>query len=266
MEKLTGIHAVREALAAGRPLQTVIIARGRHGGRLEEIVQLARRRGVPVRFADRAQLDRTAGTRDHQGVVALPSAAAGVSLEELLARERGRRLLVLLDGIEDPQNLGAIIRTALAAGAGGIVIPTRRAAGLTEAVARASAGAIAHLGIAQVTNLPRAMEQLKKAGYWLVGLDERAQRSHTDVDLTGALALVLGSEGKGLHELVRERCDFLVSIPTSGPVRSLNVSVAAGIALFEAVRQRAAKQAPGDAAADPPNALPARPQGESRQP
>lgn len=250
MEKLTGIHAVREALAAGRPLQTVIVGRGRHGGRLEEVVRLARQRGVPVRFEPRAELDRTAGTRNHQGVVAVPAATAALSLEELVARqspESASRLLVLLDGIEDPQNLGAIVRTALAAGAGGIVIPSRRAAGLTEAAARASAGAIAHLGVAQVTNLPQAMEALKEAGYWLVGLEERAERSHTEADLTGAVALVLGSEGKGLHHLVRERCDFLVSIPTRGPVRSLNVSVAAGIALFEAVRQRAAKAKPARA-------------------
>jgi 23S rRNA (guanosine2251-2'-O)-methyltransferase len=149
---------------------------------------------------------------------------------------------VLLDGVEDPQNLGAIIRSALAAGAKGMIIPERRAAGLGDAAARTSAGAVAHLPVARVTNLPRAMEELKAAGYWLVGLDERAERRYTDVDLTGAIGLVLGGEGKGLHQLVRERCDFVVSIPTSGPVPSLNVSVAAGIALFEIVRQRSVKR------------------------
>jgi 23S rRNA (guanosine2251-2'-O)-methyltransferase len=244
MEKLTGIHAVREALAAGRPLQAVIIGRGHHGGRLSEIVQLAKSRGIPVRFEDRIQLDRAAGTREHQGVAALVATDAAISLEELLARHRAGSaagLLVLLDGVEDPQNLGAIVRTALAAGAEGAVIPERRSAGLTEAAARASAGAVAHLPVARVVNLARAMEELKTAGYWLVGLDERADRRHSDVDLTGPVGLVLGGEGKGLHALVKERCDFLVSIPTSGPVLSLNVSVAAGIALFEAVRQRAAK-------------------------
>ncbi len=246
MERLTGIHAVREALVAQRPLQAVIIAGEHHRGRLEEIVRLARRHGVPLRFEDRRQLDRVAGKRDHQGVVALVAARAATSLEELLARTSalgGPGLLVLLDGVEDPQNLGAILRTALAAGARGVVIPERRAAGLTEAAARVSAGAIAHLPVARVTNLVRAMEQLKEAGYWLVGLDERAERRHTGVDLTGAVALVLGGEGKGLHELVRNRCDFLVSIPTTGPIQSLNVSVASGIALFEAVRQRSAKEA-----------------------
>ncbi len=246
MDKITGIHAVREALIAGQPLQTVIVGRGRHGGRLDEIVQLARRAGVPVRFEERAQLDRAAGTREHQGVVALVSARASTSLEGLLASTNSGAqpgLLVLLDGVEDPQNLGAIIRTALAAGASGVIIPERRSAGLTEAASRASAGAVAHLPVARVTNLSRAMEQLKAAGYWLVGLDERSERPHTSVDLAGPVALVLGGEGKGLHELVRSRCDFLVSIPTSGPVRSLNVSVTAGIALFEVVRQRSAKTA-----------------------
>lgn len=245
MEKLTGIHAVREALVARRPLQSVLIARGRHGDRLEEIVRLARRNGVSVRFEDRPQVDRAAGMRDHQGVVALTAGEASVSLEELLGSESPAEsgLLVLLDGIEDPQNLGAVIRTALAAGAGGVVIPERRAAGLTDAAVRASAGAAAHLRVARVVNLSRAMEEIKGAGYWLVGLDERAEKRHTDIDLSGRLALVLGGEGKGLHQLVKERCDFVVSIPTSGPVRSLNVSVAAGIVLFEAVRQRAAKRA-----------------------
>jgi 23S rRNA (guanosine2251-2'-O)-methyltransferase len=245
MDRLTGPNAVREALVAGRPLQTIYIARGRHGDRLEELARLARRNNVPVRFEDRSRLDQFAGTREHQGVVAMAASKSAVAFEDLLEKAAAlgtSRLLVLLDGIEDPQNLGAIIRSALAAGAAGIVIPERRAAGLGDAAARASAGAVAHLPVARVTNLPRAMEELKEAGYWLVGFDERADRRHTDVDLTGAIALVLGGEGKGLHQLVRERCDFLVSIPTSGPVPSLNVSVAAGIALFEAVRQRSQKK------------------------
>jgi 23S rRNA (guanosine2251-2'-O)-methyltransferase len=246
MEKLTGIHAVREALAAGRPVQSVLIARGRHGDRLEEIVRLARRNGISIRFEERPQIDRAAGTRDHQGVVALMASETSVSLEDLLAGEgspAASGLLVLLDGVEDPQNLGAVIRTALAAGAGGVVTPERRAAGLTDATVRASAGAAAHLRVARVTNLARAMEEIKEAGYWLVGLDEHAEKRHTDIDLSGPVALVLGGEGKGLHQLVKERCDFLAFIPTSGPVRSLNVSVAAGIVLFEVVRQRAAKRA-----------------------
>jgi 23S rRNA (guanosine2251-2'-O)-methyltransferase len=238
MNWLMGIHAVEEALRAGRPLERIVIARGRHGDRMEEIVQLARTRDVPVRFEDRQQLDRLSNTREHQGVIALGAAKSVLSLEEILAAKSESGMLVLLDGVEDPQNLGAIVRTSLAAGAAAVVIPERRAAGLTEAVSRASAGALEHLPVARVKNLVRAMEEMKQAGYWLIGLDERAEKNYTDADFKGPVGIVLGSEGEGLHELTRKRCDFLVSIPTTGPVRSLNVSVAAGVVLFEAVRQR----------------------------
>jgi len=238
MNWMTGFHAVEEALAAGRPLDRILIARGRHGERVEAIVQQAKSRGVPVRFEDRQQLDRAVGTREHQGVAALAAAKRAAELEDLLAANDGRGLLVLLDGVEDPHNLGAIVRSSLAAGAQGVVIPERRAAGLTDTVERASAGALAHLPIARVKNLVRAMEEMKEAGYWLVGLDERAEKNYTEVDLKGSTGIVLGSEGEGLHELTRKRCDFLVSIPTAGPVRSLNVSVAAGVILSEVVRQR----------------------------
>jgi len=242
MGLLTGIHAVREALAAGRPLERIVIARGRGGDRVEEIVRLAKEHGIPVRFEDRSQLDRLAGGREHQGIVGLAAAKKAFALEDLIAAAKGRTgLIVLLDGVEDPHNLGAIVRTALAAGADGVVVPERRAAGLTETVSRASAGALEYLPVARVVNLPRAMEELKEAGYWLVGLDERAPQAHTEVDLTGAMGIVLGGEGKGLHDLTRKRCDFVVSLPTTGPVRSLNVSVAAGVVLFEAVRQRKTK-------------------------
>jgi 23S rRNA (guanosine2251-2'-O)-methyltransferase len=241
MDRLTGIHAVREALEANRPLDSLLISKGTHGNRVEELVRLARKLDVPVRFEERAQVDRAAGTREHQGVVAFVASTPVKNFYDLLKpREEGSApgLLVLLDGVEDPQNLGAIVRTSLAAGAQGVVIPERRAAGLTDAVARASAGALAHLPVARVTNLSRAMEEMKEAGYWLVGLDERAEQLHTEVDFKVPVGIVLGGEGKGLHALVRERCDFLVSIPTTGPVRALNVSVAAGVVLFEAVRQR----------------------------
>ncbi|MGA8367745.1 MAG: 23S rRNA (guanosine(2251)-2'-O)-methyltransferase RlmB [Candidatus Acidiferrales bacterium] len=241
MNWLTGFHAVEEALAASRPLDRIVIARGRHGERIAAVVQLAKSRGVPIRFEDRPQLDRLAGTREHQGIAALAAAKPAVELEDLLRAKNPRGLLVLLDGVEDPHNLGAIVRTSLAAGAQGVVIPERRAAGLTDTVERASAGALAHLPVARVKNLVRAMDDMKERGYWLVGLDERAEKSYTDVDLSDSVGIVLGGEGQGLHELTRKRCDFLVSIPTAGPVRSLNVSVAAGVILFEAVRQRRAK-------------------------
>lgn len=245
IDRLTGINAVREALQAGSPIDRIVIARGRQDTRTEEIVQLARARGISVRFEDRGQIDRLANSKDHQGVVALAAARSAGSLEDILkhASTSGGRggLIVLLDGVEDPHNLGAVIRTALAAGAHGVVIPERRAVGLTDTVARASAGALAHLPIARVTNLARAMEELKEAGYWLIGLDESAHKAYTQVDYTSPVGIVLGGEGKGLHELTRKRCDFVVSLPTSGPVKSLNVSVAAGVVLFEALRQRGAK-------------------------
>ncbi len=240
MNWMTGFHAVEEALAAGRALDRIVIARGRHGERVEAVVRLAKTRGVPVRFEDRQQVDRLAGTREHQGIAALVAAKPAVGLEDLLRAKNEHGLLVLLDGIEDPHNLGAIVRTSLAAGAQGVVIPERRAAGLSDTVVRAAAGALAHLPVARVTNLVRAMEEMKEAGYWLVGLDERADKSYTEVDLKGPVGIVLGGEGEGLHELTRKRCDFLVSLPTTGPVRSLNVSVAAGVMLFEVVRQRSA--------------------------
>src|SRR5215467_9657211 len=245
MDKLTGIHAVKEALEAQRPIDRIAIAKGRQDTRIEEIVQLARKQGVPERFEERGQLDRLANSKDHQGVVALAAARVAVTLEDILANTGSasgqKGLIVLLDGVEDPHNLGAIIRTALAADAHGVVIPERRAAGLTDTVARSSAGALAHLPVAKVTNLARAMEELKEAGYWLVGLDEHADKAYTEVDYTSPVGIVLGSEGEGLHELTRKRCDFVVSLPTSGPVKSLNVSVAAGVVLFEALRQRKAR-------------------------
>ncbi|HKE08835.1 MAG TPA: 23S rRNA (guanosine(2251)-2'-O)-methyltransferase RlmB [Candidatus Acidoferrum sp.] len=242
MDRLTGIHAVREALQAGSAFDRIVIAKGRQDTRVEEIVQLARAQNIPVRFEERNQLDRLANSRDHQGVVAVAAARPPATLEDLLDqanKSKGQMgLIVLLDGVEDPHNLGAIIRTALAAGAHGIVIPERRAAGLTDTVARASAGALAHLPVARVTNLARTMEELKEAGYWLVGLDENGEKSYTEVDYTTPTGIVMGGEGSGLHELTRKRCDFVVSLPTSGPVKSLNVSVATGVVLFEALRQR----------------------------
>jgi 23S rRNA (guanosine2251-2'-O)-methyltransferase len=243
MNWLTGFHAVEEALAAGRALDRIVIARGRHGERVEAVVQLARSKSVPVRFEERSQIDRLAGTREHQGIAALAAAKPALELEDLLAAKTPQGLLVLLDGIEDPHNLGAIVRTALAAGANGVIIPERRAVGLTDTVERASAGALAHLPVARVKNLVRAMEEMKEAGYWLIGLDERADQKYTEADFSGQVGIVLGSEGEGLHELTRKRCDFLVSIPTSGPVRALNVSVAAGVVLFEVVRQRSGRKA-----------------------
>ncbi|HML17028.1 MAG TPA: 23S rRNA (guanosine(2251)-2'-O)-methyltransferase RlmB [Bryobacteraceae bacterium] len=231
MSPLAGIHPVREALRAGRPLDRVVIAKGASGARLQEIIELCRERSIPVRFEPREQLDRASAGTPHQGVVAYGAAGRYATLDETAA---AGGLHVVLDGVEDPHNLGAIIRTAHAAGAAAVVIPERRAVGLTETVARAAAGALAYLPVVHVGNINRALEDLKQHGYWIYGLDQRGDHLYDRVEYTKPAAIVLGGEGRGLHEHVAKRCDFLVKIPMSpGGVASLNVSVAAGIVLFE---------------------------------
>ena len=239
MSVLSGIHPVAEALRAGSALERVLIAQGAGGPRLQEIIDLARRAGIPVRFEPRNALERLAGSTAHQGVVALGAARKYADLESLAESS----LLVVLDGVEDPHNLGAIIRTAHAAGAGAVVIPERRAASLTDVVAKAAAGALEHLPVSRVTNINRALEELKERGYWIYGLDERGTESYDRVDYGAKCVLVLGGEGKGLHEQVRKRCDLLVRIPMAGKISSLNVSVAAGVVLFEWRRHREGAQA-----------------------
>ncbi len=240
MERIYGINAVSEALKSrGRRFEYVGIARERHDGRVQRVVEECRRLRVPVRFVARGELDRLAGNALHQGVVAVVSGKEYAEIEDLFAHKRAQHaLLVVLDGVEDPHNLGAIIRTADGAGADGIIIPERRAVGVTGAVAKASAGALEHVPMAKVTNLGRALEQLKAAGLWTVGLDERATQSYDALDYQMDCALVLGAEGHGLHDMIRKRCDFLVKIPMAGEVPSLNVSVAAGVVLYEIARQR----------------------------
>jgi len=236
---LAGIHPVREALRAGRPLDHVVVAKGAGGPRIEELVALCRERKIPVRFEAREQLDRAANGAAHQNVIAYGSAEQYASLEDTMA---GGGLHVVLDGVEDPHNLGAIIRTAHAAGAAAVVIPERRAAGLTEAAARSAAGALAYLPVVRVVNTGRALEQLKEHGYWIYGLDETGAETYDHVEFTQPCAIVLGAEGRGLHEHVSKKCDFLVRIPMTGEsgsgVASLNVSVAAGVVLFEWKRRQ----------------------------
>ena len=240
MEVIYGIHAVEEALKArGRAFEYVGVARERKDARVQRIVEDCRSAGVAVRFLPRAQVERLAGNAAHQGVVAVASAKSYSDLDEVLAHRRGEHaFVVVLHGVEDPHNLGAILRTADAAGADGVVIPERRAVGVTATVAKASAGASEHLPIARVTNVSRALEELKSHELWAVGLDERAPQSYDQLDYKMHCALVLGAEGKGLHEMVRKRCDFLVSIPMLGKVPSLNVSVAAAVVMYEIARQR----------------------------
>src|SRR6266852_1654595 len=240
MNFIYGINAVAEALKArGRAFEWVGVSKERHDLRLQRVVDECRRQGVAVRFVSRPELDRMAGNNAHQGVVAVTSAKQYNDLDDIVASRRGEHsLIVVLDGVEDPHNLGAILRTADAAGADGVVIPERRSAAVTAAVAKVSAGASEHLAVAKVTNISRALEELKEKDLWVVGLDERGQQTYDAVDYKMHCAVVLGAEGKGLHDLVRKHCDFLVSIPMLGKVPSLNVSVAAGVLLYEVVRQR----------------------------
>jgi 23S rRNA (guanosine2251-2'-O)-methyltransferase len=240
MHILFGIHAVEEALASrGRAFEYVAVTSSRGDARIQKIVQLARSAGVPVRPMPRDQLTRLAKTDHHQGVVAVTAEKHYGDLEDLLAHRRSQyAFLLVLDGIEDPHNLGAIIRTAEGAGADGIVIPERRATGVTSAVAKASAGASEHLPMARVTNLGRAIEELKSRNIWTVGLDERAPQTYDRINYKMDCAIILGAEGRGLHEQVRKKCDLLVSIPMLGQVPSLNVSVAAAVVIYELVRQR----------------------------
>ena len=234
MAILSGIHPVAEALRANQHLERLLVAQGAGGPRLQEIIDMARRAQVPVRFEPRSALDRLAGTSAHQGVVALGAAGTYADLDTAAESQ----LVVVLDGVEDPHNLGAIIRTAHAAGAGSVIIPERRAAGLTDVVAKAAAGALQHLPVVRVTNVNRALEDLKRRGFWIYGLDERGAEDYSRVEYASPTAFVLGGEGKGLHEQVRKHCDVLVRIPLAGKIGSLNVSVAAGIALFEWKRRR----------------------------
>src|SRR6185503_8186883 len=236
--RVYGINPVLEALRAKRV--TAIRVSPRADERLTEIVRLAEAQGVGIQRVGPADLDRAANGARHQGVVAdLASPNARLSVEDLVLGAGGHApLIVVLDGIEDPHNVGAIVRSVDAAGADGIVRQSRHAARLDGAAAKASAGAVAHVPVVEVVNIARALETLKASGVWTVGLAGDAPKRYDEVDLTVPTAIVVGAEGTGLRRLVRDRCDWLVSIPKAGQVNSLNVSVATGIALFEAVRQR----------------------------
>ena len=237
-----GINAVVEALRAGR-VQQIRVA-GRDDDRLRRLVDDAAARGVKVQHVHRDVLDRDARGGIHQGVVADVQAAPAATLEDIAAGARGPALIVVLDGVEDPQNVGAILRTVDSVGGSGVVRQTRRAAPLDGAAAKASAGAVHHVPVADVVNIARALEELKELGVWTVGLDAGSETPYYDLDLSIPTALVVGAEGTGLRRLVRERCDFVAAIPMAGHVSSLNVSVATAVVLFEAVRQR---RTPGQA-------------------
>jgi 23S rRNA (guanosine2251-2'-O)-methyltransferase len=235
--RICGVHAVYEALASDRlPIERIHIARVAHSPKVKEILDLARDRGVPVRREERAVLDRLAQGGLHQGIIAISGAVSYSDFDTLFKADKP--LVVVLDGVEDPHNLGAVVRTAEACGASGIVVPERHSAPLTATVIRASAGASAYLPIVRVKNLVGAIEEMKRRGLWVVGVDPAGTQEWTGFDYKGPIGLVLGGEHRGLRRLVREHCDALVRIPMLGKVASLNISVAAGVALYEVVRQR----------------------------
>lgn len=243
---IEGRNPVIEALRAGRPLVKIMIATGIEPAFARTVRSLAREAGVPVVETERARLDAMSSTRAHQGVIAVGAAARYWEVDVLLERARnapGPALVVVLDGIQDPQNLGAIMRTCDAVGATGVIVPRRRTCGLTGAVARASAGAVEHVPCARAANLAREVERLKEEGLWAVGADAGASCSIYEADLTVPLALVIGSEGEGISRLVKSECDLLVSIPLKGRTSSLNASVATAVILYEALRQREAVKA-----------------------
>lgn len=257
MEILYGLHAVEEALRADRrKFERLAADRDRKDQRLAAIVELARSRGVRVDTESRAGLTQLARTDAHQGAVLIARGRDENSLEDLLAAPEGHALFLLaLDGVEDPQNLGALLRTADGAGADGVILPERRSAPVNATVAKASAGASEHVRTAHVVNINRALEMLKKNHVWCVGLDERGDRTYDEFDFTLPFALVLGREGAGLHEQTRKHCDFLLRIPMAGAVASLNVSAAGAVVMYEAARQRRIGRD-----ANPPQPKPQKPQ------
>lgn len=236
---LIGRRPVLEALKAKKPINRILLSKD--SGGLSEIIELAKRAGVIFEFVDKKALDRISQSPKNQGVVAMAAAHEYVEVEDILAAARARDelpFIILLDQIEDPHNLGAIIRSAEASGAHGVVTLKRRAVGLTETVAKTSAGALMHLPVARVNNLNDVIRKLKEQRIWVFGLDEEGEQAFDRADFKLPLALVIGGEGKGLSRLVRENCDFLVKIPMHGQVNSLNASVAAAIVMFEVARQR----------------------------
>lgn len=239
--QLEGRNPVLEALRAGRAINKLLVAKGSQEGSIRQILALAKEQGIIVQEQDRSRLDALAEGRSHQGVIAMVAAHRYYEVEEIIASAKAKGedpLVLILDGIEDPQNLGSLLRTADAVGAHGIIIPERRAVGLTETVAKVSAGAVEYVPVARVTNTARTIDELKEQGFWVVGTHQDAKELYHQARLTGPLAVVIGSEGKGIGRLVAEKCDFMVRLPMLGNVTSLNAAVAGAILLYEIRRQR----------------------------
>jgi 23S rRNA (guanosine2251-2'-O)-methyltransferase len=240
-DRVFGIHPLIEALHGERSVERIYIAKGRGGSPVEELIRLARSKGVPLHFEPREVLDRIVGTPKHQGVMGLVGAKTYGTIDGILARASSRGeppAVLVLDGIEDPRNLGAILRTCDAAGIHGVVIPQRRASGLTETVAKSSAGALEYVTVARVVNLTQALETFKAAGLWIYGLDPSAGKNYLEIDYRGPVAIVAGAEGEGIGRRVLSACDDRVRLPMKGKIASLSVSVAAGVMVYEILRQR----------------------------
>ena len=243
-ELLTGLNPVLEAVKKGeRNFDRIYIAKGRGGPKIDELIKLARDRDIHIRFEQREIIDKLADTANHQGVVGVVSAKEYTTVDEILSIAEKRKeqpFIIILDGIDNPQNLGGIIRSAEAAGVHGIIIPERRAVGITDAVAKSSAGAVEYVAVAKVGNINNTIAELKEKGIWIVGVDMKGEKRYCEMDYKMPLAVVIGSEGEGVKSLVIKNCDFVVSIPQKGKVNSLNASVAAGIIIFEILKSRLA--------------------------
>ncbi|MED4173725.1 23S rRNA (guanosine(2251)-2'-O)-methyltransferase RlmB [Halalkalibacterium halodurans] len=240
-EFITGKNPIIEALRSGRPMNKIWIGEGSQKGQMQKVLELAKEQGVLVQHVPKRKLDQLIGHENHQGVVASVAAYEYAEMDDLFERaaEKGEEpFFIVLDEVEDPHNLGSILRTADAAGVHGVIIPKRRAVGLTQTVAKASTGAIEYVPVVRVTNLARTMEDLKKRGLWFIGTDAKGSEDYRGAAYDMPIALVIGSEGKGLSRLVREKCDFLVRIPMVGQVTSLNASVATSLLMYEAYRKR----------------------------
>ncbi|MTV49499.1 23S rRNA (guanosine(2251)-2'-O)-methyltransferase RlmB [Heliobacillus mobilis] len=236
---LAGRQPILEALKSGRAINKLVVAKGTREGSIREIIALARERKIPIVEVERLVLDREA--RHHQGVIAHVAPIKYVDVEDMLEKAKANGeapFILILDGLEDPHNVGALLRTAESAGVHGVIIPKRRGVPITSTVAKASAGAVEHVSIARVTNLVQTVDQLKKAGLWIVGSDGSAPQPFYMQDFSGPIGLIVGSEGKGISRLLADTCDFLVSIPMGGQVGSLNASVAGALLMYERVRQK----------------------------
>jgi 23S rRNA (guanosine2251-2'-O)-methyltransferase len=234
-----GIHAVEEALRSDASrIERICVQRGQRNPRIQELVDLSRDKHVQISFEDKSWLDRKAEGQRHQGILCYVSEIPTLTVEDLLEQAGSPGLILILDGIEDPRNLGAILRSAEVSGADGVILPQRRTAGLSATAVKSSAGAATHVKVARTGNTVAAIDLLKKSGYWILGLASEAGKPLWEADFSVPTALVLGNEGSGLHRLVKERCDLLFSIPVRGRISSHNVSVAAGISLYEVLRQR----------------------------